>query len=101
MKCSEGDLARIIYSIRPENIGRLVRVKEYIGSFNKDDSFIFRGINCQCAITDHYWWIEAHDLSILFGPSPRAYIPDSWLEPISPEENESATETEIEYDIAA
>ena len=87
MKCSQGDLARIVYSIRPENIGRIVRVKEYIGRFKQGERFEFRGVKCECAVTDHYWWIEAEDLSILFGPSPRAYIADSWLEPINPEGN--------------
>jgi len=30
MKCKAGDIARIIYSIRPENVGRVVKVVEYI-----------------------------------------------------------------------
>lgn len=82
MKCSQGDLAKIIFSIRQENIGRIVKVKEYIGKFQQGEIFQYRGMPCKCAVTDHYWWIEANDLSIGLGPSPTAYIADSWLDPI-------------------
>jgi len=99
MKCNQGDLARIIYSIRPENIGRIVRVKEYIGHYQEGTEFEFRSIPCKCFVTDHYWWIEAEDLSLLIGPSPRAYIADSWLEPIAPD-SESVLDKEA-IDIAA
>jgi hypothetical protein len=99
MKCSQGDLARIIYSVRPENIGRIVRVKEYIGHFQEGNEFEFRSIPCKCFVTDHYWWIEAEDLSLLIGPSPRAYIADSWLQPITPEDK-SVLDKEV-IDIAA
>jgi hypothetical protein len=88
MKCKQGDLAVIKFSIRPENIGRIVKVSELIGHYEKGTLFQYRGIPCQAFITDNYWWIEAEDLSIQLGPSPRAYIPDSWLEPIKPEEKE-------------
>ena len=86
MKCKQGDLAVIKFSIRPENIGRIVKVAEHIGHYEAGTLFQFRGMACQAAITDNYWWIEAEDLSIMLGPSPRAYIPDSWLEPIKPDD---------------
>lgn len=82
MKCNEGDLARIKFSLRSENIGRIVKVAEYIGRFSQGENFNFRNMTCQAIVTDHYWWIEADDLSIGLGLSPRAYIADSWLEPI-------------------
>jgi len=88
MKCKQGDLAVIKFSIRQENIGRIVKVAEHIGHFGQGSLFQFRGITCQAAITDNYWWIEAEDLNIGLGPSPRAYIPDSWLEPIKPNNKE-------------
>lgn len=99
MKCKQGDLARIIFSIRPENIGRIVKVKEYIGRFKQGETFEFRTLTCMCAVTDHYWWIEADDLSIGLGVSPQAYIPDTWLEPIRPEGVSQKSFEEI--DIAA
>lgn len=99
MKCREGDLAKIIYSIRSENIGRIVKVCEYVGKFKEKEQFSFRNITCVCPITDHYWWIEAEDLSIMFGPSQRAYIADSWLEPIRPN-NDKIFSKEV-VDIAA
>jgi len=97
MKCKQGDLAVIKYSVRPENIGRIVKVSESIGRYEKGTLFQYRGIPCQALITDHYWWIEAEDLSIQLGPSPRAYIPDSWLEPIKPKkDDEGLTAEDIE-----
>ena len=99
MKCKQGDLAKIVHAMRPENIGRIVRVKEYIGKFKQGDEFEFRSIPCKCFVSDHYWWIEAEDLSLLIGPSPRAYIADSWLEPINPE-NDTILDRES-VDIAA
>lgn len=94
MKCKQGDLAVIKFSIRPENIGRIVKVSEYIGHFEKGTHFHFNGMMCQAAITDNFWWIEADDLSIMLGPSPRAYIPDTWLEPIKSNEKEKGLTAE-------
>jgi len=99
MKCKQGDLARIVFSLRQENIGRIVKVQEYIGRFERGETFDFRNMTCQCAVTDHYWWIQAEDLAIGFGPSPKAYIADTWLEPIRPEGTEIKQQEEI--DIAA
>ena len=96
MKCNKGDLAQIIYSVRPENIGRIVKVVDYIGKFKQGEQFEFRGMPCQCPITDHYWWIEAEDLSSLFGPSPKAYIADSWLEPLKNPNSNSKTKEKVE-----
>ena len=101
MNCEKGDLAYIVFSIRPENIGRVVKVKEYIGKFGSGEQFEFRGLNCQCPIADHYWWIEAEDLSIMFGPSPQAYIADSWLRPIKDPKKKVSTKEELELDILA
>ena len=98
MKCKQGDTDVIIYSLRQENIGRIVRVAEYIGKFEQGDDFEFRGMPCRALVHDHYWWIEAEDLSIGFGPSPRAYIADSWLEPIRPKEKDASEEAK-ELDI--
>jgi hypothetical protein len=96
MKCKQGDLACIVYSIRPENIGRIVKVKEYIGRFEQGEGFEFRGMPCKCAVTDHYWWIEAEDLSTMLGVSPQAYIPETWLEPIRPEKSTQKRESEVD-----
>ena len=65
MRCKQGDYARIIFSIRPENIGRVVKVVEYIGRFQQGEQFEFRGRPCECAVTDHHWWIEGDDITIL------------------------------------
>ena len=101
MKCNQGDIAHIIFSVRPENVGRVVKVAEYIGKFSEREKFQFRGMECMAPVTDHYWWIEADDLSIQFGPSPRAYIADTWLEPIRPDEEKEVAKEEKDIDIFA
>lgn len=99
MKCKQGDTAVIKFSINPKNVGRIVSVAEYIGKFSEREQFQFRGMKCQALVTDHYWWIEAEDLVIGLGPSPRAYIADSWLEPIRPDSNSLIKEEEKDLDI--
>jgi len=101
MNVNEGDKAVIVFSIRPANVGRIVNVAEYIGKFNEGDHFEFRGMTCQALVHDHYWWIEAEDLDIQLGPSPRAYIADSWLRKIKPPKD-SLKEKELnELDVNA
>jgi hypothetical protein len=86
MKCEKGDLAKIIMSLRPANIGKTVLVEEYIGYLQQGEEFNFRGVSCKAMITDHYWWIATdYGLQNMLGDTPKAYIPDSWLEPIRPE----------------
>jgi hypothetical protein len=100
MKCETGDLAKIIYSIRPSNLGKTVLVETYIGHFQQGETFDFRGIVCTAQITDHFWWIATeYGLQNQLGDTPKAYIPDTWLEPIRPEK---LRETEkVEIDISA
>jgi hypothetical protein len=99
MNVSEGDLAVIVFSIRPENVGRYVNVAEYIGKFKEGEQFEFRGMTCQAVVADHFWWIEAEDLSIGFGPSPRAYIADSWLRKVKPPKEKDQAEKDLELDL--
>lgn len=84
MKCKLGDIATVIMSIRPENIGKTVLVDTYIGNFKKGEVFNFKGIDCTAHISDHYWWISKADYSLtnMLGDTIKAYIPDQWLEPI-------------------
>jgi hypothetical protein len=86
MKCEQGDLAKIIMSLRPSNIGKTVLVEKYIGHFKAGEEFDFRGVACKAQITDHFWWISTEfGLSNMYGDTPKAYIPDTWLEPIRPD----------------
>ena len=101
MNVSEGDLAIIAFSIRPQNVGRIVKVAEYIGKFDKDETFDFRGMVCQALVADHFWWIEADDLDIQLGPSPRAYIADSWLRKIKPSKDSVKEKESNELDVNA
>jgi hypothetical protein len=101
MNVSQGDKAVIVFSIRPQNVGRIVNVAEYIGKFKAGEQFEFRNMPCQAAVHDHYWWIEAEDLNIQFGPSPRAYIADSWLRKIEPPKEKVTTKAEKDIDIFA
>ena len=99
MNCSQGDKAVIVFSVRPENIGRIVNVAEYIGKFSEKEQFQYRGMPCMALVTDHYWWIEAEDLEIGLGPSPRAYIADSWLRKLVDPNKKVSTKTEKDIDI--
>ena len=99
MNCSQGDLAVILFSLRPENVGRIVKVAEYIGKFQQQENFEFRGMPCMALVSDHYWWIEADDLSIGLGPSPRAYIADSWLRKIVPPKEKLTKKEDLDLDI--
>lgn len=94
MKCKQGDLAIIKFSVNQENIGRIVKVVELIGRYERGTLFQYRGMPCQAPVTDNYWWIEAEDLTIGLGPSPRAYIADSWLEPIKSNDKEKGLTAE-------
>lgn len=95
MKCEQGDIAKIIMSIRPSNIGKQVFVEKYIGHFKQGEVFDFRGIVCTAPVSDHYWWISTeYGLTNMLGDTPKAYIADSWLEPIRPEK---AVQTEKEF----
>lgn len=86
MKCEKGDIAKIIMSLRPANIGKTVLVENYIGHFKEGEQFDFRGIVCTAMITDHYWWISTdYGLQNMLGDTPKAYIPDTWLDPIRPD----------------
>ena len=96
MNCEQGDKAVIVFSLNKANIGRIVHVAEYIGKFSEREQFQIHGQLCQALVTDHHWWIEAEDLSIGLGPSPRAYIADSWLRPIRPEQEDISVKEEID-----
>jgi len=98
MKCEKGDLAKIIHSLRPANIGKTVLVEEYIGHFNAGEEFQYRGIVCKAIVTDHFWWIATdHGLTNMLGDTPKAYIPDTWLEPIRPEKSVEKEKVEIDF----
>ena len=100
MKCEVGDLAKIIYSIRPSNLGKTVLVDAYIGHFQQGETFDFRGIQCMAQITDHFWWIATeYGLQNQLGDTPKAYIPDTWLEPIRPEKLKETEKQELDLSV--
>ena len=101
MNVNAGDKAVIVFSVNPENVGRIVNVAEYIGKFKEGEQFEAFGMKCHCFVHDHYWWIEAEDLSIQLGPSPKAYIADSWLRKIVPPDKKLSKKEDLELDILA
>lgn len=97
MRCEQGDLAKIIFSIRPTNLGKTVLVETYIGHFKQGEEFDFRGIVCRAPVTDHYWWVSAdYGLQNQLGDTPKVYIPDTWLEPLRPEKLKKTEEENID-----
>jgi len=101
LNVSQGDKAVIVFSINPANVGRIVTVSEYIGKFKENEQFEAYGMPCMAIVHDHYWWIEADDLSIQLGPSPKAYIADSWLRKIVPPDEKLSKKEDLELDILA
>ena len=99
MNVQQGDKAYIVFSVNPANVGRIVNVAEYIGKFKEGEQFEAFGMKSQCLVTDHYWWIEAEDLTIQLGPSPKAYIADSWLRKIEPPKKKVTTKAEKQLDM--
>ena len=99
MKCKAGDNAIIIYSVNPTNVGRIVNVSEYIGKFEQGEQFEAFGMTCTALVHDHFWWIEAEDLNIQLGPSPKAYIADTWLEPIKKKKKKESSKAELQLDM--
>ena len=99
MKCEQGDVAKIINATIKSNIGKTVLVSSYIGKFKQGEEFQFREIICRAPISDHYWWIESeYGLYNMLGKTPRAYIPDTWLEPLRPEGLTMETKEDVELD---
>lgn len=85
MRCEKGDLAKIIYSVWPANLGKIVMVESYIGHFKEGESFDYLEVPCKAPVTDHFWWITAeYGISNGYGETPKAYIADTWLEPLRP-----------------
>jgi len=101
MNVQEGDKAVIVFSINPANVGRIVNVAEYIGKFKEGEQFEAFGMTSTCLVRDHYWWIEAEDLNIQLGPSPKAYIADSWLRKIVPPKDSIKQKESNELDVNA
>jgi hypothetical protein len=100
MKCEQGDLAKIIHSIRPINLGKMVLVEDYIGHFKDGETFEFRGIECKAIITDHYWWVNSeYGLKNMLGDTPKVYIPDTWLDPIRPDKISQKQEEELDLSV--
>lgn len=85
MRCKLDDVAWITKSMVPSNLMKMVKVIEYIGRFEKDDRFEYRGSLYSAPASDHLWWIESTSINTVMGETTRAYIPDSWLRPIPPD----------------
>ncbi len=99
MKCEQGDMAKILHANMKSNIGKIVFVSEYIGKFSANEDFQFREITCKAPVADHYWWIESeYGLNNMLGTTPRAYIADTWLEPIRPEGLTIETKEDVELE---
>ena len=99
MNVQDGDKAVIVFSINPKNVGRIVNVSEFIGKFKAGEQFEAFGMTSTCAVHDHYWWIEAEDLNIQLGPSPKAYIADSWLRKIVNPNEKVSTKAEMDITV--
>lgn len=103
MKCKVGDLAFIKKSIRPENIGLIVCCKENLGYHLRGDIVEINKERFMSPDDDNIWIIESTSGSIetQFGKSKIGYIPDTWLQPIEPLNDEDLVdERELDYVLA-
>lgn len=100
MKCKLNDIAYIRKSLRPENIGLVVRCKTYLGYFIRGEDITISGEIYGAFDTDHYWMIEndCSELETQFGKSRESFILDSWLDPIVPKGEDTDIKTKIEFD---
>ena len=83
MNCKQGDLAYIRKALRQVNIGKIVTVKLLLGSYSKDETYLWNGEMFHAYDTDVHWVIESQSgIETQYGPSREAVIMDSWLIPI-------------------
>jgi len=102
VRCKIGDLCWINKALRTTNIGKVVTTKEYLGYFQKGDSFVVSGETWYAVDTGHLWIIESPSgIETQFGTSKEAHILDMWLTPILPDALDIATEDEdtLEYEL--
>ena len=82
-RCKQNKMAWVKYANIQRNIGRMVTTSVYVGYFNAGDTFEYNGISGPIAVTDHWWWVDCPGgLETLIGETSRAFMADSWLEPI-------------------
>lgn len=96
MRCKQGQLAIIIKSMTGSNDGRVVTVAEYIGYLQQHQQFEYRGTVLAAPITDHLWWVTTsadRPLDTPMGPTTKAFIPDTWLKPILPDDDQDDATT--------
>lgn len=76
MNVKQGDLAILTNSMVPENIGRIVRVLEFVGA----------EVPGWCLNRSDYWAVEmagGKALDHIGRLSTWGYVPDAWLKPVS------------------
>lgn len=85
-RCKQGQMAWIIKSLMPENIGKQVSIVGYIGYFEAEQSFEYNGMTIRVPVTSHYWWVTCPSgLSTPVGETSKGVGPDIWLQPIDPD----------------
>lgn len=84
MNCKQGDLAYIIKSMRPANIGLIVTCDSFLGFFYEGEIIEMNKEQWYAPVTDNYWVIgnKSGNIETQFGKSSIAYIADTWLKPI-------------------
>jgi hypothetical protein len=93
MKCKLGDLAFIRKAIRKENIGKIVTCVKHVGHYNRGDKIIIHGEAWAAIDTDDFWLVSGN-IKTMYGKATEGYIPDSWLSPIQPLNDDEETETD-------
>jgi len=104
MPCKQGDNAIIIRSLVDANIGRMVKVGQFVGDFHAMQEFdVGDGIVREAISDGVHWWIHAigAPLESYSGRYTNlAIVADSWLQPIKGEP-EKTKDTSKERDLVS
>ena len=94
-----GKLSTIIRALRPENIGLIVNPIRLLGFYERGGEINLSGELYTAIISDHYWLVESPEgIETMFGGARQAYIPDTWLKPYLPKEEDKALDKALEID---
>lgn len=81
-KCKLNQLCWVKNAQVQSNVGRIVTTSLYLGYYEAN-------ANAATPVTDHYWNVQSStSLTTIYGTEePEVSLPDSWLQPILPDED--------------
>lgn len=96
MNCKPGDLAVVVRSVVPANIGRFVTVVRAVGWLQAEESVRIEGRTFRASAPGFYWWLEADSPLLesgLLRPKTSGLAADDQLRPIRDPGHDARDET--------